>query len=178
MGWDDDYAGLNDLGVEDAKITASKLAQYHIDAVYHSDLIRTSETASIIANQLQLVSLPTTSLRERNLGNFSGFTMHEIKVSRPHDWDKFLDHADVDWNGLGGESLRDVHNRFDKFIKVLHTKHRDQTVLLISHSGFMHTILRDYFGFFPTDSFIEVGHSSITVLEKFSSKYNLALHNA
>lgn len=178
MGWDDDYAGLNDLGIEDAKNTASKLTQYHIDAVYHSDLIRTSETAIIITKQLKLTSIPTPYLRERNLGNFANHTMHEIKVNRPHDWDKFLDHADADWNGLQGESLRDVCNRFDSFIKKLEISHSNQKVLLITHSGFMHTVLRDYFNFFPKESFVEVGHSSVTLLEKANGNYQLSLHDA
>lgn len=178
MGWVDDTAGLSEQGKQDAKSTAAKLASYQIDATYYSDLLRTTETANIITSTLQLSGQPTHLLRERNLGNFAGRTYHDIKTNSHADWDKFLDHHDPDWNGLEGESLRDMHKRFDQFMQKLKTKHPDQTVLLITHSGFMHTILRDYFEFFPKESFIEVGHSSLTILEKSGDKYELKAHNA
>ena len=177
MGWDDDHVELSEQGKIDAMETAKKLKSYHIDATYHSDLIRTTETAEIITSQLALTSSPAFGIRERNLGNFANLTMHEIKTNRPSDWAKFLDHFDPDWNGLGGESLRDMYNRFDSFMHELKAKHRDQTVLLITHSGFMHTILRDYFNFFPKESFIEVGHSSVTILGKIGDRYQLTSHN-
>lgn len=177
MGWDDDHFQLNKQGRLDAQETASKLKHCHIDAVYHSDLVRTTETADIITRKLGIVATPSFSIRDRNLGNFANLTMHEIKVNRPHDWDKFLDHHDSDWNGLEGESLRDIHKRFDQFMQQLKAKHHDQSVLLITHSGFIHTVLRDYFNFFPKESFMEVGHSSVTILEKSGDDYKLVVHN-
>jgi len=177
MGWADDHVGLSISGQQDAKDTAAKLKTQRIDYIYHSDLIRTTETATIITQELGMVSTPTPYLRERNLGNFANLTMHEIKTNRPADWAKFLDHKDPDWNGLAGESLRDMHKRFDAFLRELRSKHQDQNILLISHSGFMHTIFRDYFGFFPVESFNEVGHSSVTILEKRGDKYALVRYN-
>lgn len=177
MGWDD-YAGLSDQGRIDAQKTAVKLKDMHIDAVYHSDLIRTTETATIITKELGLISTPTKYLRERNLGNFADLTAYHIKTTRPSDWAKFFDHADADWNGLRGESLRDVSNRFDAFMREISVKHQGDSLLFITHSGIIHTVLRDYFGFFPIESFIEVGHSSVTVLEKSGKKYKLVAHNS
>ena len=115
MGWID-HVGLSDQGKADAKKTADKLKNYQIDCVYHSDFLRTAETAAIITAQLGLTSSPTHSLRERNLGSFANQTVHEVITTRPADWAKFLDHYDPDWNGLEGESLRDVYNRFHLFM--------------------------------------------------------------
>ena len=177
MGWAKDDTGLSEQGVKDAQTTAAKLTTYQIDSIYYSDLLRTSETAHIITSTLGLTGEPTHLLRERNLGNFAGLTSHEIKTTRPGDWDKFLDHHDLDWNGLEGESLRHVHERFARLLQHLHSNHTDQTILLVTHSGYLHTILRDHFEFFPKESFQEVSHSSITVLEKTISSYRLALYN-
>lgn len=177
MGWADDSTGLSDQGIQDAQSTASKLSSYHIDSIYYSDLRRTTQTATIITSSLGLTAKPTQLLRERDLGNFAGLTSHEIKTKRPADWDKFLDHHDPDWNGLEGESLRHVHARFSSLLDHLHSNHQDQTIVLVTHSGYLHTILRDHFEFFPKDSFKEVGHSSITVLEKTVTSYQLSLYD-
>jgi len=177
MGWDD-HVGLSNQGKQDALSTSSKLHSYQIDSVYHSDFIRTTETVAIITHELGLTSTPTHHLRERNLGNFDGHTVKEIMETRPADWTKFLDHADQDWNGLAGESLRAVNARFDQFMQHLKQQHSGQVVLLVTHSGIMHTILRDYFGFFPVESFIEVGHDSLTVLDRVGEQYQLTLHNS
>lgn len=177
MGWVNDTIGLSEQGRADARATAIKLRDYQIDVAYHSDLLRTTETARIISSELSLKIEPTHYLRERNLGNFADLTAHDIISSRPYDWSKFLDHADQDWNGLEGESLRQVNARFAKFHQQLKELHSGQTVLLVTHSGILHTILRDYFGFFPVESFIEVGHDSVTVLDKVNGQYQLTLHN-
>lgn len=177
MGWVHDHVGLSDQGRQDALATAAKLKNYRIDYIYHSDLKRTSETATIITQELGMSSVATTTLRERNLGTFAEHTAHEVMTTRPEDWVKFLDHHDPDWNGLEGESLRDVHKRFRTLLRNLQLQHKDQIILLITHSGYLHTILRDHFRFFPKESFIEVGHSSVTILEKSGSSYHLVAHN-
>jgi broad specificity phosphatase PhoE len=177
IGWQDDV-GLSDQGKLDALKTASKLKHYQIDAVFHSDLRRSHETCLIISRELNLPATPTPYLRERNLGNFAGFTHHEIKQTRPSDYAKFLDHHDPDWNGLEGESLREVSQRFASFLRKLETTHPGQTVLLVSHAGFIHTFLRDYFGFFPKESFEEVDHSSVTVIDREPDGYRLTLYNS
>jgi len=176
MGWKSDV-GLTANGRRHAKEVAAKLKDYHIDYIYASDLRRATETATIIANALTLTPLPTAGLRERNLGNFAERTWEDIQTNSATDWDKFLDHFDPDWNGLAGESLRDMHARFDHFLSQLRHKHSDQTLLLVTHSGFLYTILRDYFHFFPTESFLEVDHSSITILDKTGDGYSLTAFN-
>lgn len=178
MGWAHDHVGLSDQGRGDALAVAAKLKNYHIDYIYHSDLKRTSETAAIITQELGMTSIPTVGLRERNLGTFAELTAYEVMTTRPHDWAKFLDHYDPNWNGLAGESLRDVHIRFRSLLSQLQSRHQNQTILLITHSGYLHTVLRDHFEFFPKESFKEVGHSSLTVLEKTLSSYHLVLYDA
>lgn len=176
MGWHD-HVGLSEQGRLDAVRTAKKLQDQIIDVAFHSDFIRTSETAKIISDILGLSITPTRYLRERNLGNFAELTMGEIKANRPADWAKFLDHRDPDWNGLEGESLRDVTNRFHQFFTQILSQYPDENVLLVTHSGYIHTILRDYFEFFPKDSFEEVGHSSITIVERNGDSYKLISYN-
>lgn len=177
MGWDHDHVGLSEEGRLDAAVTASKLKNYPIDAAYYSDLKRTTETAEIITNILGIGATPSELIRERNLGSFAEHTMHDLKVNRTQEWEKFLDHHDPDWQIPGGESLRDVHARFAKMLAHLSTNHSNQTVLLITHSGYIHTVLRDHFGFFAKETFVEVDHTSHTILTKTQDSYELTLYN-
>ncbi len=176
MGWND-HVGLSPQGRRDALTTAKKLQNYQINAAYHSDLLRTRETAEIISRHLKIHSTPNQLLRERDLGNFANLTPHQIMLDRPDDWSKFIDHHDITWNGLNGESLHHVHQRIAKLRTTLKKHHAGATVLLITHSGLIHIMLRDHFGFFPKESFIDVAHDSITLLEKRVDRYHLALHN-
>lgn len=177
MGWTNDTTGLSEEGKLDAARTAAKLKSLRIDAAYHSDLLRTTETAHIISESLQIKITPSPLLRERNIGTFADHTHQELRETRPVDWAKFLDHHDLDWNGLEGESLRDVHTRFHELRQLLSNNHPDQSVLLVTHSGFIHTVLRDIYSFFPKESFIEVNHDSVTILTKQEDTYSLTRYN-
>lgn len=119
MNWSHDVGALSELGKEEAALVGIKLKQFHIDKMYVSDLLRTRETGEIIAAQTGLKPIMTKYLRERDLGIFGDLTLDEIKTKWPDHHAKFFDHTDIDWNGLEGESLRDVHNRFREFLQIL-----------------------------------------------------------
>lgn len=176
IGWRTDIP-LSDDGRQDALRSAAKLRHYKIDIIYHSDMLRTTETAHIISAELGLTTTAEQLLRERDLGEFDGHSLAELKAKNPEWVERFFDHADCSWCTPGGESLSSVHIRFRKLINKLHNQHPDKTVLLVTHSGFIHTVLRDIYGFFPIESFIEVAHDAVTVLEKDGASYRLIAHN-
>ncbi len=177
MNWTNDVGSLTDKGREEANQVGARLKNYDIDAIYVSDLRRTRETAAEIAKHIKVEQKLAHGIRERNLGIFGDLTFDEIKEKWPEKFEKFIDHYDKDWNGLEGESLSDVHNRFNAFLSELESAHKDENVLLVTHSGVLYTALRDVFGFFPKDSWMDVAHTSITVLEKEGDKYVLAQFN-
>lgn len=177
MNWDHDIGRLTKQGRIEAGIVGQRLAGIKIDAMYVSDLLRTVETAQEIVKYVQITPTFTTSIRERNLGIFGDHTFDEIKQKWPEKFAKFIDHSDLDWNGLEGESLSDVHKRIKSFLSHLEAKHSDQTVLLVTHSGVLYTSLRDVFGFFPRDSWMDVEHTSITILRKQNNSYLLEQFN-
>lgn len=177
MNWSHDVGTLTDQGQKEAAIVGNKLKEYRIDAMYASDLRRTRETAAIIATHVSLTPVLTPSLRERNLGIFGDHTFDELNAKWPDKVAKFLDHSDQEWNGLEGESLRDVQTRFDVFLTDLHARHHDQSILLVTHSGFLYIVLRDYFNFLPRETWLDVDHTSVTVLEKSAKTYTLTKFN-
>ncbi len=177
MNWIHDVGTLSELGKHEASLVGNKLQQYHIDAMYASDLRRTKETADIIAKHLGITPIFTKYLRERDLGDFGDLTMDEIGSKWPDKLAKFLDHSDIDWHDHGGESLRDVHNRFIEFLSTLETKHSKENILFVTHSGFLYTTIRDVFGLLPKNSWLDVAHTSVTILEKSGDQYLLKSFN-
>ena len=163
MNWSNDVGTLTATGREEANIVGSRLKEYEIDAVYVSDLLRTRETAAEIAKHVSVKQITTLSLRERNLGIFGDHTFDEIKKRWPEKFAKFIDHSNKSWNDFEGESLSEVHSRYLSFLEELHNNHKDQSVLLVTHSGIIYIILRDIYGFSPQDSWMDVGHTSITI---------------
>jgi broad specificity phosphatase PhoE len=177
MNWANDIGSLTEKGREEANIVGKRLKKHKIDAVYVSDLKRTRETAEEIAKHVPVKQVLASGIRERNLGLFGDLNFDEIKAKWPDKFEKFIDHSDKDWNGLEGESISDVCNRFETFLNGLHSEHKDQTVLLVTHSGIMYTVLRDHFGFLPQDSWLDVAHTSLTIIEKVDGKYILKSFN-
>jgi len=116
-GWTD--VPLSKEGIESAKETAGKLADFKIDKVYTSPLIRNKETVSLILNQLGKQDLPIVidkALDERNYGKLQGLNKDEAKKQfgekQVHLWRRSWDIAPPE-----GESLRDVYRRTIPFFK-------------------------------------------------------------
>lgn len=177
MNWVHDVGALSELGRTEAAEVGRKLKKYKIHTMYASDLLRTRQTAEIISREIGLQPVFTEYLRERNLGIFGDLTFDEIKSKWPERLTKFLDHSDIDWNGLEGESLRNVHDRFRQFLAILESKHPDENLLFVTHSGFLYTTLRDVFGLLPQNTWLDVAHTSITIVERIDGRYHLKLFN-
>ena len=176
MNWHSDV-GLSETGKREAAQVGARLSKMDIDAMYVSDLRRTCETGAIIAELIHLKPIETPFLRERNLGKFGDMTLNEIKDKWPDLFDQFIDDSDLDWNGLEGESLRELHTRFSEFLAQLSHEHKGDSILLVSHSGFLYTNIRDVLGLLPPNTRIDVEHTSITILEKIDGSYQLKVFN-
>ena len=62
---------LNTKGIEQARTVAKNLKSEHFDAIVSSDLKRSFDTASIIAEPHGLTVITTPLLRERDWGGFT-----------------------------------------------------------------------------------------------------------
>jgi alpha-ribazole phosphatase len=177
MNWANDVGTLSEQGQKQANEVGIRLKQFNIHSMYVSDLRRTKETADIIAKHISIQPTHTQSLRERDLGIFGDLTFDEIKSKWPEKAIEFRSNADIDWNGLDGESIKDVHTRFQKFMDEIESKHPEDTILFVTHSGIIYTILKDVYHFFAKDSWMDVEHTSITVLQKNGDSYTLETFN-
>jgi alpha-ribazole phosphatase len=122
-------------GREQAARLAGRLAKCRLSAVYTSDLRRTEETAAIIAAcHPRLFVSKTPLLRELSFGQWEGLTYDEIVRQDPDLLTRFYDDP---WTNPpnGGESLAQLQQRLDAFMRRLLARHRKGTVLIVSHGG-------------------------------------------
>jgi probable phosphoglycerate mutase len=76
-GWLD--VPLDGQGLEEAAETAELVGgQYHVDAIYSSDLRRARQTAEVVRQRLKAPVVHTPDLRPWNLGVFCGQRVREI----------------------------------------------------------------------------------------------------
>jgi broad specificity phosphatase PhoE len=118
---------LSALGKNQAKKLAIRLKDEKFSAIYSSDLKRAVDTAKEIAKYHKNIPVHFIDhLRERNLGSYQGRKSGEI------DWDNIP--SDV-------ETLESMQTRARKFLKKVHQKHSDETVLFVGHGGLNRAML-------------------------------------
>jgi ribonuclease H / adenosylcobalamin/alpha-ribazole phosphatase len=130
LGGDD--PGLTDLGREQARRAAARLAKRGpIDAIVSSPLLRTRETAEILAEELGLDVQLEPGFAEAAFGEWDGFSFPDIMERWPDDIRSWLDSPAV--APPGGESLDAVSERVDEARKRLLSDFEGQTVVVVSH---------------------------------------------
>lgn len=100
-----------------------------IDVIVHSPLLRASETAQIVGNELKLTPVVVPDLAELNLGDLLG-----------KDWSKspYREQlaevlGDPDRKRPGGESFNQLSDRVIKALDRLLAQHKNSKILLIAH---------------------------------------------
>jgi probable phosphoglycerate mutase len=120
QGWLD--TELTELGRAQAKAIAGALAGREFDAIYSSDLGRAMRTAEIIAAVLGMEVVPSSGLRERNLGILQALTMAEFRQKHPGEYERFAS-GEADYRLPGGESIRDRYDRHVACAQELAARH-------------------------------------------------------
>jgi isoleucyl-tRNA synthetase len=121
--------GLTEKGKAEVAETAKQLKEKNITKIYCSPLLRTLETAEIVADVLGIEKdhiVYDERIREFNFGSFDGETA----------LDKFV----TFWNGHnisdpvpGGESHLEAIRRFGSFLYEIERDSRDERILVVTH---------------------------------------------
>ncbi len=125
---------LNENGLRQARAVGKRLAGEPIDHIYSSDLSRAHETAKEIAKHHDLLVNQNISFRESNFGKWQGLTFSEIKKEYPKivsKWTVDPENTEVP----GGETFGQLQERVVRAIKDLESKHRESTIVVVSHAG-------------------------------------------
>lgn len=132
---------LNETGRAQALAMAFNAAHQHFRAIYSSDLMRTMETAQVLAQREDQDVKPFAQLRERHYGVFQGITAAEGAERYPEAYAHYVA-RDLDYDFETGESLRALAERVSDGIDWLVRHHSGQTIAAVSHSGVLDVIYR------------------------------------
>lgn len=156
-------SGLTELGQRQAAALAAALRNAPIHAVYSSDLSRARLTVAPIAAARGLAVVETPVLRERAMGEFTGMTFEDARDRYPEVWTKLVA-RDPYVAPPGGESHADLAARVRPFLRELVTRHTGQNVVLGSHGGTIHHLVRQLIGVHDLDLgfWLAVDNASVT----------------
>ena len=118
---------LTEKGKEEVKRAALELKKEKIDLIFSSDLMRTKQTAEILAKELKVRVIFDKRLREFNVGIFNGKDPSLF-------WEYIKDKKDPLFvKAPRGESLADVRKRMYEFLRNKEKKFSGKKILLVSH---------------------------------------------
>ena len=117
---------LNDVGIQQAKVLAEKMADIHLNVIYTSQLQRAFCTGKIVADRHDDCRLEICEcLNEMNFGKFEGYSRSNFEYQQAKR--QFFKRCE------GGESIFDVAVRIYPFIEKLRAKNED--ALVVTHNG-------------------------------------------
>lgn len=121
---------LNDLGHEQARLGAERLADEPWDAIVSSPLARAKSTAEAIAAATGLDGIEfLVDLQERAYGDAEGLTIAE----RDERWPEGM------WPNL--ESVEHVWKRAERSLQVLAKTYAGKRIVVVSHGGLINAML-------------------------------------
>jgi probable phosphoglycerate mutase len=136
---------LNDIGHEQARRLALRLAGESFGHLVSSDLRRARQTAEPAARQLGIEALASTALREQNFGVAEGLRADEIRGLHPRVWEGWLQFR-ADHAMPNGESARQFHARIIGALARIAADHAGQRVMVVTHGGALDMVWRTALG--------------------------------
>ena len=131
QGWCDGV--LTKSGIEVAINAGVGLRDIKFDAVYSSDLGRAYQTAEIIGNKLNIEVEKTEALREMNFGTWEGRIIKDIIEEDPELYKMWRNEPHLA-KIPQGETLSQIKERTDAFIKEINEKYDEKHIVLVTHS--------------------------------------------
>jgi len=132
---------LNERGLRQAQALAHGSELGAIAAVYSSPLQRAVQTATPLAEALDLPVQVEDGLIEMDIGEVEGQTYAELRERYPDFLRVWRSDQLADAPMPGGESLRQVQNRAWAVIEGIRDRHGEESVAVVSHNFVLLTIL-------------------------------------
>jgi probable phosphoglycerate mutase len=124
--------GLNETGRQQALAACAQLSHIRFSAIYSSDLLRSVQTAELIAQSLGLAVTLEPRLREIDLGAWEGMLSEDIKARYPKEMEARA--ADpIRARAPDGESPADVVGRVRSALDDIAAAYPDRSVLIVAH---------------------------------------------
>jgi len=157
---------LTDIGKQQSAQLAERLSNKGIGLLFASPLIRTKETATVIAERLSLVTNIFDDFRERNsYGILTGMTKDEALQKYP---DQIQILKDVRATVEGAEEYASFQQRIINALATISQEQVDR-IAIVTHGGPMRLIFRDILELGE----IDVDDCAFAVLEADNDTYTL-----
>lgn len=137
---------LSDVGRWQAEQLALRLSDDHITAVYCSPMVRTVETAEILALPYGLTPIPKEGLREIHHGRWETLRRSEVEALYPQEYAAW-ESDPFTFAPEGGESGLSVMARALPVIREIVVKHSGETVAVVSHKATIRLLISSLLGF-------------------------------
>ncbi len=131
---------LSSKGLRQAKNLVAHFPFPHVDAIYSSDLARAVETASIIADKLDLSVKKMTDLREMNYGDWEGRRIDELATESSREFGRFFTDPER-CQPPRGETFLECQARLMIGIRYIIAEHENQNVVVVSHGAAIRLII-------------------------------------
>lgn len=156
---------LDEVGLQQAQSVARYvLANFRVDAIYASDLMRAVDTVKPVADALKLSVIQRKNLREVDVGDWQGKLITDVEKEYPESFALYkenpgLSHFD------GGESYAGLQQRVVAAMEEIAAENHGKTVLIGTHGGVIRTLRAAWSGT-PLEKIKEIPHvpnASVTV---------------
>ena len=168
---------LEAAGVCQAERLQARLARVGFAAVYCSDLVRSLETARIIAGKTSARVEVRPKLREINLGEWEGLAFDEVARRFPGEFE--ARGKDIAYYRTpGGESFADCNQRIVAAFHEIMTE-AEEPVVIVGHAGVNRLILCYVLGMPLTNLFrIRQDYGCINVIQYAGTSGQVKLLNS
>lgn len=148
---EDRFAGsadvsLSEEGRRQVASLAERLKNDKLDAIYSSPLVRTLETARILAAPHGLEPLSEQALREIDYGRWEKLRRADVERDFAEEYAIWQEDP-FTIAPQGGESGLNVLNRILPVVRRIVETHRHKSVLLVSHKGTNRLLISSLLGF-------------------------------
>lgn len=126
---------LSSEGEKRAQILSKEKELQNIDIVYTSNCVRTLQTAKYLMENQNLKAHVDERLDERRVG--------KINDQEVQDWFT-RQYIDIDYKTEGGESMREVRNRFGQVIDEILETNENKRIAVFTHGYAITTFLLKY----------------------------------
>lgn len=168
---------LTDLGREQARALAARLDGIEVHAAYTSDFGRAIETAALALEGRDVVPVPDAALRELHYGEWELQKGGSVARRWPEQH-KLMRSRDPGWRPPGGEDVRDVRDRTFAALQRIMRRHKNQTVLIVTHGTAINCMLGEVLGSSVEATFnFEVNNCGLSEVVVHGSKPIVTLLN-
>jgi broad specificity phosphatase PhoE len=133
---------LNAAGLAQAANAADVLANWSVDLIVASPLLRARRTAEIVAERFNKTPVFDDDLMERQFGRFEGLIVNDVKASfglKPDE--RLTRHLPED-----AEQWHETRERTLRVLRKWLSRDPDASILFVSHSGLFDALYEIIFG--------------------------------